>query len=206
MNRFATKHISMNPHSCIACWKCVKKCPKKVIGETGFMWHKHAIFKNASACTGCKMCIKVCPQGVFSELHKEKVNETKTHRPWSIIERIMPLAFMATALTGIGLHSADHSSSHEIWHAWAVAHVISSSVWLLALVPHIKRHISWYRAIIPKRTWITISLSLVCILVAVTGFMLIAFIDGTRSITGLWHYWLGILLAILTITHIIKHK
>ncbi len=210
MKRLTTEHISMNPHSCIACWKCVEKCPKKVIGKVGFLWHKHATLKNADACIGCKMCIKVCPQGVFSELDKESHNVQKAHQPWAIIERIMPLAFIATAITGIGLHVAGHGSSHEIWHNWAAAHVISSCVWLLALAPHIKRHIAWYRAIFScvsfKKTWSTILLSIAFILLAATGFALLAFIDRANSIMGLRHYWLGILLIILTIAHIAKHK
>lgn len=210
MKRLTTEHISMNPHSCIACWKCVEKCPKKVIGKVGFPWHKHAILKNADACIGCKMCIKACPQGVFSELDKENSNVQKTRYPLSIIERIMPIAVIATAITGFGLHVARHSLSHEIWHSWAVVHVMSSCVWLLALVPHIKRHIGWYKAMIScgsfKKAWLTILLSIALILTAATGIMLIAFIDGANSIMGLRHYWLGILLTILTIAHIVKHK
>lgn len=210
MKRLATEHISINPHGCIACWKCVEKCPKKVIGKVGFLWHKHAILKNADACIGCKMCIKVCPQGVFSEIGKESPNISKPHKHRVSIERIMPLAFIATAITGIGMHIAGHGTAHEVWHNWAVAHVISSFVWLLASVPHIKRHAKWYKTLISngsiKKKWLTMLLSITFLFLVVTGIALIAYIDGANSATGLRHYCAGILLIILTIAHIAKHK
>lgn len=56
----------MTPHLCMACWECVEKCPKQVIGKTGFFLHKHVMFENADACIGCGKCIKTCPNGVFS--------------------------------------------------------------------------------------------------------------------------------------------
>ena len=60
----------MNPHLCMACWECVEKCPKQVIGKTGFFLHKHVVFENADACIGCLKCIKTCPNGVFFKLDK----------------------------------------------------------------------------------------------------------------------------------------
>lgn len=36
------------------------------------------------------------------------------------IERLMPLAFVASAVSGFGLHIAGHGTSHEVWHNWAV--------------------------------------------------------------------------------------
>jgi len=62
-----TGHVWANIHNCKACGKCVKACPKQVIGETGFLWHKHIIFKKPEDCTGCKKCVKICPYGVFNE-------------------------------------------------------------------------------------------------------------------------------------------
>ncbi len=67
MRRLSTAHIVMNPHRCVACWACMDKCPKKLIGKVGFLGHKHVVFKDADVCIGCKLCIKTCPNGVFSE-------------------------------------------------------------------------------------------------------------------------------------------
>lgn len=65
MKKFLTKYVAMNPSHCVACWKCIEQCPKKVIGKVGFLWHKHAAFQDADACIGCEKCIKTCPHGVF---------------------------------------------------------------------------------------------------------------------------------------------
>lgn len=65
MKRIATKYVAINPRRCVACWKCVKKCPKGVIGKVGFLWHKHVVFKDADACIGCNKCVETCPHGVF---------------------------------------------------------------------------------------------------------------------------------------------
>lgn len=67
LKKINTEHIWANHLECTACWKCVKTCPKQVIGKVGFLWHKHIIIKNAENCIGCKKCIEVCPHGVFSE-------------------------------------------------------------------------------------------------------------------------------------------
>lgn len=39
---------------------------------------------------------------------------------------VLLLPFVASAVTGIGLHVAGHGAGHEVWHNWAVAHVLSS--------------------------------------------------------------------------------
>lgn len=67
MNRKETTYVSINPRNCIACWDCVKACPKQVIGKVQFLWHKHIVIKNADACIGCKKCIKVCKHQVIVE-------------------------------------------------------------------------------------------------------------------------------------------
>ena len=67
LKKVYTGQVWANTHNCKACWACVDACPKQVIGKTGFLWHKHIIFKEPENCIGCKKCIKTCPYGVFSE-------------------------------------------------------------------------------------------------------------------------------------------
>jgi len=63
------------------------------------------------------------------------------HRKTSLTTKwMLPSAFVASAVSGIGLHIAGHGTSHEVWHNWAVAHVLSSLVWLISVACHIKRH------------------------------------------------------------------
>lgn len=70
MSRKSTEHIVMDAHKCVACWECIGKCPKNVIGKIKVLWHKHAVFKNPDACIGCGLCIKTCPNGVFRKIHE----------------------------------------------------------------------------------------------------------------------------------------
>ena len=65
MKRISTKYVTMNPRRCVACWECVGKCPKHVIGKVSFLSHKHVAFKDADTCIGCNKCVKTCPHGVF---------------------------------------------------------------------------------------------------------------------------------------------
>lgn len=140
----------MNPRYCMACGECVKKCPKKVIGQAGFPWHRHVFFKHAEACFGCGKCIKTCPNGVFFK-PGEPVPDRKTPTGMSSrIERLLPVVFLASAVTGIGLHAAGHGTNHEIWHNWSIAHITTSLLWLLAVAVHIKRHRLWYKSLLSK--------------------------------------------------------
>jgi 2-oxoglutarate ferredoxin oxidoreductase subunit delta len=67
LKKVYTGQVWANTDNCKACWECVNVCPKQVIGQTGFLWHKHIVFKQSENCIGCKKCIQACPHGVFSE-------------------------------------------------------------------------------------------------------------------------------------------
>ena len=203
----------MNPHLCMACWECVEKCPKQVIGKTGFFLHKHVVFENADACIGCLKCIKTCPNGVFFKLDKT-VFDRKINRRTSFrierLERLLPMAFLASAITGIGLHIAGHGTSHEVWHNWGAAHTLASFLWLLAMAIHVKRHRLWYKTLVSKgitnHRWVTILLSVLFPIVAITGIWLIAYVKGAHTPIGLLHYKLGILLLVFSLIHIFYRK
>lgn len=203
----------MNPHRCVACWKCVDNCPKHVIGTVGFLWHKHVAFKDVSACIGCNKCIKTCPHSVFfkpDEATLSVLSKQTRMKTSFTIERLLPLSFVASAVSGIGLHIAGHGTSHEVWHNWAVAHVLLSLLWLITVTFHIRRHRRWYRTIlskgIGKKSRMTVALSIMFLIVSVTGIVLLVWIDGANSAIGLWHYWLGVLLIIFSFIHCLIRK
>lgn len=124
--------------------------------------------------------------------------------------RLLPLAFVASAVSGVGLHIAGHGADHEVWHNWAVAHVLSSFLWLISVAYHTKRHGRWYKAIasngIGRKSRMTLALSVVFLIVVVTGIVLLACVDGANSAIGLWHYKIGLLLITLSLIHIAKRK
>ena len=123
---------------------------------------------------------------------------------------LLLLTFVASAVTGIGLHIAGHGADHEVWHNWAVAHVLSSLCLLISRAIHIKRHRAWYRAIASKgighKSRTTILLSALFLFVTVTGLILIIGIDGANSALGRWHYISGLILILLSLIHIVSRK
>lgn len=133
------------------------------------------------------------------------------HRKTSFTTKWMLLsAFVASAVSGIGLHIAGHGTSHEVWHNWAVAHVLLSLLWLISVACHIKRHRHWYKSIVSKgmrkKSPLTLVLSAAFLIVTVTGIVLMTCVDGANSAVGQWHYKIGILLTILCIIHVCKRK
>lgn len=120
------------------------------------------------------------------------------------------LTFVVAAVTGIGLHIAGHRASHEVWHNWAVVHVLSSLGWLISGAIHIKRHRAWYHAIASKgignKSRTTILLSVLFLFVTVTGLILIIGVDGADSAIGRWHYNSGLVLILLSLIHILSRK
>ncbi|MFV0553365.1 MAG: 4Fe-4S binding protein [Mangrovibacterium sp.] len=68
----SSKFISLDTNKCIACWKCVDACERKVIGKVAILWHKHIVLRNLDNCLGCGKCIKACPQGVISKVPKNQ--------------------------------------------------------------------------------------------------------------------------------------
>ena len=67
MNSKKTEFIVLNTRKCAACFECVDACPKHVMGKVSFLWHKHAVVRNAAACIGCKKCIAACRYGALTE-------------------------------------------------------------------------------------------------------------------------------------------
>ena len=65
-NHTLSAYVKLDTRKCKACWKCMEKCPKNVIGRINLPWHKHARIVNGSNCTGCMNCVKICQDGAFS--------------------------------------------------------------------------------------------------------------------------------------------
>lgn len=124
-----------------------------------------------------------------------------------VIDRILIPLFLLTAYTGIKLHIVGHGNNHELWHNWAIFHVLSSLLFLITIIFHITTHWGWYKGAIKngfgKKSKITVVLSVVFLLVSVTGIILLG-VNEENSAIGLLHYKIGIALIILSIGHILK--
>lgn len=124
-----------------------------------------------------------------------------------VIDWILVFVFVLSAFSGIGLHIAGHGNRHELWHNWPVFHVLSSLLFLITVIFHITTHWGWYKGAIKnglgKKSKITVVLSVVFLLVSVTGIILLG-VNGENSDIGLLHYKIGISTIILCIGHILK--
>lgn len=124
-----------------------------------------------------------------------------------VIDWILIVVFIVSAISGFGLHVAGHGSSHEIWHNWAVFHVLGSILFLIAVILHVATHLEWYKGIIKKgigcKSKVTAILSVIFLLLSVTGLALLG-INGANSLLGLWHYKIGVITIVVTLGHVIK--
>lgn len=113
---------------------------------------------------------------------------------------------MGSAFSGVGLHMADDTLEHEIWHNWAVAHVIFSLGLVYMLLRHIRHHKAWYKSLSRQGAWkkrkTALMLNFIFITLILTGLALL-FVEGADSGIGLWHYALGIIAVALSLEHII---
>lgn len=119
---------------------------------------------------------------------------------------LIPL-FLSTALTGLELHIAGHGSNHEFWHIWALAHTIASVLFTAFVTIHVKIHSGWYKSLfqngLGRKSHVTAAVSLVSIILALTGYALLG-VNGGGSGLGMWHYRIGLSALVLFSGHIIK--
>ena len=87
---------------------------------------------------------------------------------------------------------------------------MTSSLWLLSVIVHVMRHKYWYKTLVSRRFTnkhcITLSLSILFLIVAITGILLISYVKGANSPIGLWHYKLGLFLLMLSLIHVFHRK
>lgn len=124
-----------------------------------------------------------------------------------VIDWSLFFVFVSSAFSGIGLHISGHGNNHELWHNWAVFHVLTSFLFFVVAIFHITTHWGWYKGIIKnglgRKSRFTVVLSIVFFLVSVTGIILLG-VDGANSYIGLLHYKIGIVTIVLCIGHILK--
>ncbi len=126
-----------------------------------------------------------------------------------IIDWLLIPLFVFSAYTGIELHSAGYGNNHELWHNWSVAHVLTSFLFLITTIFHIITHWGWYKSLIKngigKKSKVTVVLSIIFLLVSVTGIILLG-VNGANSVIGLWHYRIGLATMVLSVGHILKRS
>ncbi len=124
-----------------------------------------------------------------------------------VVDWILVAVFIWTAFTGLELHAAGHGGSHELWHNWAVFHIIASILFVIATLFHVQTHWGWYKGWVKhglgKKSRVTVIVSILFVILLVTGLILLG-VDGANPSIGLWHYKIGIVSSLLFLGHIIK--
>ena len=124
-----------------------------------------------------------------------------------VIDWLLLLAGIVCTATGIGMHHAGHHAVHEVWHNWAVAHVLTSLFMVVTGILHIQTHWNWYKGIfkgqIKNKSHVTMILSVVFVVLVTTGLILL-FVEGANSEMGIWHWVIGLMVTALSAGHIIR--
>lgn len=123
------------------------------------------------------------------------------------IDIILIPVFLILIVSGICIHVTDEFSKHDLWHAWAVTHVIAGTLFLVLGILHIKGHWPWFKSLVKslkRKSKPTMILTLLFCFEIVTGVILLAFTDGGNSHTGLWHWWIGLIMTGFGVGHIMK--
>ena len=117
------------------------------------------------------------------------------------------LVAVTTCLTGVLLHKAGHFNTHDVWHNWAIAHSVSSVLMLVFGALHLYAHLGWYKSLLKGKTKgksvITLMLSVLFVVVTMTGVVMLAMTFVPNTGVGLWHYVVGIALSVASIAHIV---
>ncbi|MBR4995133.1 MAG: DUF4405 domain-containing protein [Alistipes sp.] len=129
-------------------------------------------------------------------------------KPLFLTDLLLLITFVPSSVTGFILHWAGHQNSHELWHNWAVAHIISILFLTTLVAIHIYGHWGWYKSLlkngIKNKSRVTVVLSALMLGVAGTGIVVLFRHKWPNTGLGLWHYVLGIIITAVVLGHFIK--
>ena len=124
------------------------------------------------------------------------------------VDLLLLLFWVLTMASGLGMYAAGHGGSHQVWHNWAVVHVFSSLFFMVAAFFHVYFHLNWYKGLFQggkgKKSRVTIAITLMFVLLVITGILALTIPQGPGSSIGMKHYTLGLLCMVFFTGHIIK--
>lgn len=125
------------------------------------------------------------------------------------IDRALVPVFVGVIWTGLELHAAGHAVNLGLWHVRALLHTIVSLLFLLLAGIHVHGHWGWYRALRTagckgRHRRIVLLFSLVFLLAAVLGLILLLCGAGYALYLGKFHYLLGLIFGIMGLLHLLK--
>ena len=152
------------------------------------------------------LCEKTCRLHRLQKVY-QGMSARSNHRSQRITSLLLIPAFIATAITGVGFYCAGFDTPHEVWEQWATAHNVSGVLMAILAILHIYQHWRWYKSFfthgVGRKSLVTLLLSVVFLLLFITGLVLIIVIDGPNSWVGTFHFWIGLALIVFSFWHII---
>jgi ferredoxin len=184
-----TTYIQLDTKKCIACWECLSECKNNVIGRINLPWHKHSKFVNGNDCTGCLKCVKICKSDALTKISNIKPDDYSSRKAIKQVFIVnIGLFFFAIAVSFSGFviqfkyhmgHNSGLGSDNSVlgigYYNWTNIHKTSIIIISILLTYHFFMHWRWYKTIIFKklssRNKLQMILSIIFILVAITGFI-----------------------------------
>ena len=125
-----------------------------------------------------------------------------------LTDLLLLITFVPSSVTGFILHWAGHQNSHDLWHNWAVVHILSTLLFAIFVTTHIYGHWGWYRSLFKNgaknKSRVTVVLTALMLFVVITGIIVLFRHQEVNTGLGLWHYVLGIITTAVILGHFIK--
>lgn len=125
------------------------------------------------------------------------------------IDRALLPVFVGVVWTGVALHVAGRVGIPSVVQSRMAWHIAVSLLFLLLAGFHVRMHWGWYRALRTvgcegRHRWMVLLFSLVFLLAAVSGLLLLLCGAALGAGFGIFHYLLGLLFGIMALLHILK--
>jgi len=211
-NHTFTEYVRLNTHRCVACWKCIDNCPKKVFGKVDLPWHKHALIINPEGCSGCLRCVKGCEHGALVDKKENGPRERSAPDFLKLINIILLLSTIGLVVAGFVLQVNYHIGHHggieiadTVWgmdySSWSTIHKITAILFTFATALHIYHN----RKLFKNRQ--KVIFLLILIFTSLTGFLAWYYSynessDMTRKILIEIHDKLTLFLSLFMVIHI----
>ena len=125
-----------------------------------------------------------------------------------LVDLLSAISFIPASATGFIMHWVGHWNNHELWHNCAVAHILSTLLFVITIILHIYYHRGWYKSLfkvgLKNKNRVTIVLTILMLVLVVSGNIVLLRHQGPNSHLGIWHYVGGIIFSIIAVGHFLK--
>lgn len=114
---------------------------------------------------------------------------------------------LASLVTGIFIHKADHFGTHQNYFFWSLVHCLVNFFLLIIIASHIKQHWAWFKKLLKKSSLkrkMAVIVFVGFLLTLASGLLLLFTTNGQGTHEGIVHFWLGLTFTLLASAHLAK--